>query len=184
MINPRNLVTSSNKQIRDYSPVNVPADATPEEREALKDTIRSPYMIQRGERKALTPLGREMIGVAATVTSEEQAAIAFGVNRRTVMRILEGKNASGKEVDGLKEKIAQGVAQVREKVLSRMTVALDQMTPAKLENRDAKELSIITSNLSRVLAATNEKQGPSSSAAVIFVTPEQNKPSAYETIDV
>jgi hypothetical protein len=180
-----NLVSLAKKPVADYKPVDTPLDAVPEKRSPNVNTeVVTPFYTKQGNRKAMTPLGREMMGVAARVSGVDAAAIAFGVGSRTVTHALAGKNGSGKEVEGLRERIEERVQEVRELALGKMVVAMTGMTDEKFENQTAKELSVITSNLSRVVAATSKKEGPSSSAAVIFVTPEQKALGNYETVEV
>src|SRR5512141_1772235 len=150
--------------------------------------VRTHLTTERGGRKTLTPVGREMIGVAAILTSPRDAAAAFGVDKRTASLLAQGRTASSKDPDPeLKQRIEDSLMKVRQMALDKMSDALSGITEEKLENKDAKELSVISAHLGRVVTATNPRvddKGTNINAGVVFVCPQQAPESEYPTVEV
>ncbi len=150
--------------------------------------VRTLLSTERGGRKKLTPVGREMIGVAALLTSPRDAAAAFGVDKRTASLLAQGRTASSKDPDPeLKARIEESLLKVRQLALDKMSDALSGITEDKLENKDAKELSVISANLGRVVTATNppkDDRGTNINAGAVFICPSQATESEYPTVEV
>jgi len=88
-----------------------------------------------------------------------------------------GRTSQETESQGLQAAIDQNVLVVRSQVLDLLSTTVSQITPDKLENRNAQELSSIARNLSSIMSSTrplvNVEQ--TNNAQVIVFSPEAEK---------
>ena len=132
------------------------------------------------------PIFRQLIGTAAKLGTSTGAARAWGVNSTMAHHYKHGRTGQEQESRGLQEAIDQNVLVVRGQVLDLLSTTVSNITPDKLENRNAQELSAIARNLSSIMSSTrplvNVEQ--TNNAQVIVFSPETEKETTYETIEV
>lgn len=187
-----NLVALAGASLVDERPVSAQEEQIPDENiivDMTGATADTPFVIIKGKRKILTPLGREVLGIQAHLTSPQEAADLMGVTERTAQRIMAGQVNTHNQIvktedEELKERIEKGIQRVREKVVDRMSIGLSKMDDDKFDNLGVKELSVVTSNLSRVLSNTSPKEGARIIGNVNIISPPQLAESDYESRDV
>lgn len=132
------------------------------------------------------PIFRALIGSATALGTAASTAHAWGVNPTMAHHYKHGRTAQDKESPGLAEHIDHNVQVVRSQVLDILATTVAGITPDKLDNKDAKELSIIARNLASILSASKPTviAPTTSNAQVIVFSPEQEKETQYETIEV
>lgn len=184
---PGNLTVVAGQELADTRSVS-PLEPQLVNPDALKLPSHSnALMTIVGNRKTLTDLGREVVGIQGHISGASPAAAIMGVTPQTVVAAMEGKvqGPMGRTIPGLKERIEDSVEKVRALCLDKMTTALTNMTDEKFENKDIKELSQVTANLGRVISATADRNSTRINAGqVIFVTPGQASPDEYKQVDV
>jgi len=132
------------------------------------------------------PIFRALIGSAAALGTAAATAHAWGVNPVMAHHYKHGRTSQEKESPGLQEAVDQNTLVVRGQVLEILAATVSEITPEKLENKDAKELSMIARNLSGILSSTKPTviAPPSNNAQVIVFAPELEKEQTYDTIEV
>jgi len=132
------------------------------------------------------PIFRALIGSAARVGTSSAAAAAWGVNPTMAHHYKHGRTSQDKESPGLAEQVDHNTLLIRSQVLDVLSETVGLITTEKLDNKDAKELSMIARNLSGILASTKPTviTPPANNAQVIVFAPEQEKETHYETIEI
>jgi len=132
------------------------------------------------------PIFRALIGSAAKLGTAVNTAKSWGVNSTMAHHYKHGRTSQDKESVGLSEMIDQNTLVVRGQVLDILAITVAGITPEKLDNKDAKELSIIARNLSSIMSSTKPTvvAEQTNNAQVIVFTPEPEKETTYETIEV
>jgi hypothetical protein len=132
------------------------------------------------------PIFRALIGSAAKLGTATAAAKSWGVNSTMAHHYKHGRTSQDTESKGLSQQIDHNVMVVRSQVLDLLSTTVSNITPEKLENRNAQELSAIARNLSSIMSSTrplvvNEQ---TNNAQVIVFSPDAEKETTYETIEV
>lgn len=132
------------------------------------------------------PIFRALIGSAAQVGTATGAAKSWGVNSTMAHHYKHGRTSQDKESPGLIEAIDHNTNVIRSQVLDILSVTVAGITPEKLENKDAKELSMIAKNLASIMSATKPivVAEQTSNAQVIVFTPNQEKETDYPVIEI
>jgi hypothetical protein len=132
------------------------------------------------------PIFRALIGSAAKLGTSTEAARAWGVNSTMAHHYKHGRTSQDKESPGLIEAIDHNTNVIRSQVLDILSVTVAGITPEKLENKDAKELSMIAKNLASIMSATKPivVAEQTSNAQVIVFTPNQEKETDYPVIEI
>ena len=111
---------------------------------------------------------------------ESQVALAkeFGVSQNTVSAIERGKT----KVD--ERAINERLDDVQDVAMSKLLTSLGYITTDKMEKLDAVKLSVVASNMSRVIGSIrrNEDDGPK--VVVQIYAPELKAKSSFKSIDV
>jgi hypothetical protein len=111
--------------------------------------------------------------------SQVESARAHGVEVLTVNNIHSGKTKGINE-----EKVEEVINTVRDRALDRLMASLGLLTDDKLSGCSAKDLSVIASNMGRVVEKTTPKTEVPDNINFIIYTPELKQERAYETIEV
>lgn len=151
------------------------------ERKQDGHTIETPISVTQGKRGTLTSLGRELAGITAALTDNKTARQLFGVH--SPQRYIEGMVGNRHDPD-LERNVKAAIARVREKVLGKIELAVDAIGEDKLTDKEAKELSIIAANLSRVVQSTRKEEDNSVRGGVIFISAADKNESDYDTKEV
>lgn len=139
------------------------------------------------EQGNIPPIFRSMIGAAARLGTNKGTAKSFGVSQVTVNNFKHGRTSASGEVNpDLLSKIERDTLEVRNKVLGVLAFTVAGITPESLENKDAKDLSIIARNLSSIMVGTRptEVVDKTTNAQVIVFSPEQGVQDSYDTIEI
>jgi len=138
--------------------------------------------------KNIPPVFRSLIGATSRITSAESAAKMFGVSVPTAHNYAHGKLASKATPNqSLLESIENDTQSIRQQVLGVLSFTIAGITPDKIENKDAKELSIIARNLGSIKSATKPPADfgdKTTNAQVIVFSPEQEQESFYPTKEI
>jgi hypothetical protein len=132
------------------------------------------------------PIFRALIGSATALGTAAATAHAWGVNPTMAHHYKHGRTSQDKESKGLAEQIEDNTNAVRARVLDVLATTVSLITPDKLDNQGAKELSMIARNLSSIMSSTRPAEAPdrSTNAQVIVFSPEPEKEATYTTIEV
>jgi len=132
------------------------------------------------------PIFRALAGSAAKLGTAAATAKAYGMNPTMVHHYKHGRTSQDKPSPGLAEQIDENTNVIRAQVLDVLGQTIGLITPDKLDNQGAKELSMIARNLSSIMSATRpaEVADRSTNAQVIVFSPESEKETHYETIEI
>jgi hypothetical protein len=132
------------------------------------------------------PIFRALAGTAAKLGTAKKTAEVYGMNPSMVHHYKHGRTSQDKESPGLAEAVDHNTLLIRSQVLDVLSETVGLITTEKLDNKDAKELSMIARNLSGILASTKPTviTPPANNAQVIVFAPEQEKETHYETIEI
>jgi hypothetical protein len=153
-------------------------------RKAMGGTGRGRYPGQ----KNTPPEIRSLIGATAQLTSAEKAAKMFGISAVAAHHYSHGRTSQNAEPkQSLLDSIENDTQGIRKQVLGVLAFTIAGITPDKIENKDAKELSIIARNLGSIMSATKPPADfgdKTTNAQVIVFSPEQEQESFYPTKEI
>ncbi len=122
---------------------------------------------------------RSVIGsLASQGESVKQIAKDFNV---TPNQVISAKNSPKPEI---KDAIRDSMSRVKELALDKLMLSLNLMTPDKFDAADLKTLSIVSSNMSRVIDKLTPRDANSSNTQLIVYAPQMKDESKYKVIDV
>lgn len=102
-----------------------------------------------------------------------------------VAEITTAKIKTGRDSGQIDEsRVAETIGQVRDKALDRLMHSLGLLDNDKLSGCNAKDLSIIASNMGRVIEKTQPKEQQANSVNVIIYAPELKKETAFDSIEI
>jgi hypothetical protein len=113
------------------------------------------------------------------IASQSDIAKERGLNFLTVHNIASGKT---KGID--EDKVAQVINTVRDRALDRLMQSLGLLTDDKLSGCTAKDLSLIASNMGRVVEKIQDKTEKPDNINFIIYAPELKQERAYETVEI
>jgi len=132
---------------------------------------------------------RDVITIQGNFEKKTEVAKHWGVSPATVSNLANGTPNRGNP-DAISNQRAQAViednvSKIRRVVEKRILSALEYLTSDKLEEVDAKDLSIIVKNLSGVAGGLEKKDqsGPAINVQTIFYNPGTKTVNEYEVID-
>jgi hypothetical protein len=111
--------------------------------------------------------------------SQVEAARAHGVEVLTVQNIHKGKT---KGID--ENKVEEVLDSVRDRALNRLMQSLGLLTDDKLSGCSAKDLSVIASNMGRVVEKITPKTETPDNINFIIYSPELKQERAYERVEI
>lgn len=141
------------------------------------------------------PICRELIAVQSVIGMEGLEE-KFGISKESINKYEKGRVSSLEQIEKrgksksdreLEKNLDTMLGRVRDKALDRVMEAMELMDGDKMKACNAKELSQITSNLARVVAATTPKQDNGNTNTqfnTIIYAPESKKESDYEVVQV
>lgn len=132
----------------------------------------------------IPPIFRSLIGTSARLGTVKNTAKVFGVSQVTTSQYKHGK-VGPREDQSLQDKIERDTLAVRDQVLGVLAFTIAGITPESVENKDAKELSIIARNLSSIMSSTKpaEVAEKNTNAQVIVFSPDREEPE-YNTVEI
>lgn len=129
----------------------------------------------------LTESERTEIAIRARSGSESQTQIAraMDVNVLTVGNIHHGK------VKGIdEEKVEKVINQVKDRALDRLMQSLGLLTDDKLSGCSAKDLSVIASNMGRVVEKIQTKVETPDNINFIIYAPELKQEKSFDVVEI
>lgn len=130
---------------------------------------------------------RPIIGASTLLSGYKSTQEAFGVKSTASLHAMaHGKTSPyGPEVPELKSKVDALVGNAQEKAAEKLLSALGLLTPEKLENVKAKDLSSIAADMSRIIEKTTPKQAGTAGTQILIYAPKQQvTEEKYEVIEV
>lgn len=121
----------------------------------------------------------EIAARARTGESASSIAREKGITVATVTNIANGKT---KGVD--EEKIEKIIGEARDRALDRLMASLGLITDDKLSGCSAKDLSVIASNMGRVVEKIRDKVEQPDNINFIIYAPELKQERAYDSVEV
>lgn len=116
-----------------------------------------------------------------TRTGEKQTVVARdrGLTQLAVHNITHGK------VKGIDEKkVEETINEVKDRALSRLMTSLGLLTDDKLSGCSAKDLSVIASNMGRVVEKISPKETQPDNINFIIYSPELKQERAFEVVEI
>lgn len=111
--------------------------------------------------------------------SPEALSKEFGTNRANISHIKNGHTAGINE-----EKVERTLTPIRDKALERLMASLNLLDDDKLSGCSAKDLSVIASNMGRVVEKTMPKSESPDRVNLIIFAPEQKHERSYQVVEV
>lgn len=122
---------------------------------------------------------KEEIAIRARAGENQQAlADEFGISQPTVHTIEAGKVAIP-EV-----KVTEAVKSIEDRAMERLMSTLGFLDNDKLSGCNAKDLSTIAGNMSKVISQTRPKEKSDNQTTVIIYAPEQRSERTFQTVQV
>jgi len=134
----------------------------------------------------LTNDQRELAGSLARILPASHVAETLGFSDYAVHQAKNGRNSQGgPENAALQEKLDKNLSRARDKALDVLMESLDLMDTGKLEKEDAKSLSTIAANVSRVVEKTLPKDREAGVRAQLIVyAPTQVNENRFEIVEL
>ena len=144
--------------------------------------VETKILQQPGNKKGNKKLAfhqRNEIAVRSRL-GESQTALAdeFGVSQNTISAIERGKT----KVD--ERMINERLDDVQDIAMSKLLASLGYMTSEKLEKLDPVKLSMVASNMGRVISGIRRNDDDGPKVIVQIYAPELKKESSFKSIDV
>jgi predicted transcriptional regulator len=131
-------------------------------------------------------LGAKQVDVAKQFGVTQGLVHNFEHGRVNTKAVIRERGESQSDIT-LRDNLDKALGKVRDAALDRIIKSLEYMEDDKLESQDARVLSQISSNLSRVVAATMPKNDNSQIGAqfnTLIYAPEPRKEADYEVVEV
>jgi len=127
---------------------------------------------------------RDIISTLANVPGAKTVDIAaeFGVSHQTVSDYKNGKN--GGHGSFKPDEKAETIEQIKDLALKKLMQSLGLISEEKLTDCDAKTLSGIAANISRVHGALNPVQSAGDQVNLVVYSPQLREESKYKIVDV
>lgn len=128
---------------------------------------------------------RELVGTLANLGNSSEVARTFGVSISAAHNAKLGQSSPNNPLPELQSKLEKNLGRVRDKALDTIIESLDLIDTNKLEKEDARGLSAIASNLSKVVEKTLPKSSESNLRAQLIVyAPTQINESKFEVVEI
>ena len=158
-------------------------------REGDKFEIRT---IDRGGARVVAPkLSEEdRIEIATRAQLEPAARVAadFNISRQHVQNLKFGRVDSRKYDNGKHDALKQHVAEVRDEIkdtaLTKLMLSLGLLNESNMGDLDAKDISVVSANLSKVAANMEERQAADSSMKILIYAPQMKDVEDFKTVEI
>lgn len=128
----------------------------------------------------LTREERTEIAIEARLgKSQTEIARERSINNLTVHNIAHGKT---KGID--EDKVESAINEVKDLALQRLMTSLGLLTDDKLSGCSAKDLSVIASNMGRVVEKVSPKVEQPDNINFVIYAPELKQERAFETVEI
>jgi predicted transcriptional regulator len=142
-----------------------------------------------GRKEGVTTLTKEdrlIAGTLGQVYNQKEVARDFGITRQHVNNLAHGRTDS-KRADGHETGLeASGILdEVKERALQKVLSAVDFMSDNKLGLCDAKELSSIASNMSKVYSNVSPKEnGNEMKVQFVLYAPRVKEEHEFQVVEI
>ena len=120
------------------------------------------------------------LAVDSNVTSISEAAKNHNVSRATAQKYSQLKGMSEEE----KSLVEQKLSTTRSVAIDKLMLTLGLISLDDLRNQDARQLSVIAANLSKVASNMNPVERTHSAVQVVVYGPRQKEVDEYKIIEV
>jgi hypothetical protein len=172
----------NDKQVEERikSPNNL-ANAPWLKREAPVQIIEKEIQLPGRDRNAIPKEERTQIAIESRlgVHSQVELARAHGISQYAVHAIEKGKT---KGID--EAQVEKVIGDVKDKALSRLMASLGLLTDDKLSGCSAKDLSVIASNMGRVVEKISPKEAQPDNINFIIYSPELKQERAFDVVEI
>lgn len=179
------FLRSDSNQTRAKNPEEITESVTesvPISGEVLTGTVTEKVISLNGKNRInLTREERNEIAIETRtgLHSQTESAKNHNLNLITVHNITQGKT---KGID--EDKVNQVISSVRDRALDRLMHSLGLLTDDKLSGCSAKDLSLIASNMGRVVEKIQNKVEQPDNINFIIYAPELKQERSFETIEI
>lgn len=111
--------------------------------------------------------------------SSKEAALEADCSPQQVNNIKRGEHSNIDE-----PAVEKALGEVRDKALDRLMASMNLISDEKLEKCDAVKLSVISSNMGRIVEKTLPRQQEGSNVNLIVYAPQLKDESRYKVVDV
>jgi len=124
-------------------------------------------------------------GLLAQTDTIKNVAEVLGLNTNTVAQAKHGRSTYGKENEELKSRLEADLNKVRDKALDRLLTSLDLLDDEKIGKATAKDISVISSNMAKVIGGTLPKEAATNiQAQLIVYAPTQVTEQKFEVVEI
>jgi DNA-binding Xre family transcriptional regulator len=113
------------------------------------------------------------------IHTQTELARAHGISQYAVHAIEKGKTKGIDEVQ-----VEKVIGDVKDRALSRLMSSLGLLTDDKLSGCSAKDLSVIASNMGRVVEKISPKETQPDNINFIIYSPELKQERAFEVVEI
>lgn len=146
--------------------------------EVIEETIHRPG--RKSDVKSLSQDESNEIAIRARLGErQETLAEEFNITQPNVSYLKNGKTKKVNE-----EVVDKVVSEVRDKALERLMKSLNLITDDKLSGCSARDLSVIASNMGRVVEKTMPKSESSDTVNFIVYAPELRQEKSFPSVEI
>ena len=129
---------------------------------------------------------QEIIGTLGNQENQRGVAKAFGVSQGRVSQLSNGHSGTNVLMnEDLKSRVDNQMKRVRDRAVDKLMDAMGLMSDEKMEDEDAKDLSIIAANMSKVVTSTLPKEDSIvNQQQIIIYAPETQTAEFYEVKEI
>jgi hypothetical protein len=128
---------------------------------------------------------REVIAATAQHDTTRSTASAFNISQTQAVNLGNGRPGSHSPEDpALQTAIDKTLGQVRDSAINKLMGALGCIDKEKLEKSNARDLSTIASNMSKIVVSTIPTQKQDEKPRIIVYAPEISQVNNYQVVEI
>ncbi len=167
-----------------------------QERLSSQDNLVNKFEIRTLKHNAGNPTGTKGRGLEAQVAAaalgrvlpHKEAARITGYCENHVSRLSRGITTQDDHTrvikEDLKEKTDQKMVEIRDEAVTKLMLAMGMIGSENLSRCNARDLSIVASNMSRVVERTLPKEANSNNLNLVVYAPQQKSLGDFEVVEV
>jgi len=148
--------------------------------------IVKPHHSGRPANSGDTPMEfRVAAGLLTRMDTIKNVAETLGLNHNVVATAKNGQSVFGKENPDLRKRLDESLSLVRDKAMDRLLSSLDLLDDEKIGKANAKDISSISANMSKVMTSTLPKETQTNvHAQLIVYAPTQINESNFDIVEI
>lgn len=148
--------------------------------------VVKPHHSGRPEGRVNVPLEiKHLAGLLAQSDTTRNVGAALGLSQHAVNQYAHGQSTPGVPNPALKAKLDADLEKVRDKALDRLLSSLDLLDNDKIKKSTARDISTISGNMAKVMAATLPKDpNEGVRAQLIVYAPTQVTENKFEIVEI